>query len=97
MTRKDSSITRNPRNGHTVYRLNGEVVNKETFIASAIAQTITNVVVILLAAKALGISKRRAWALVAAANAWRAMDGMRVDVSPAPDRFEAERARAGLN
>jgi hypothetical protein len=92
-------MLRDPKTGRYVYRLKGEVVNAETFWATALASTITNVFVILLAAKGLGISKRRAWALVAAANAWRAMNDLRVDVAstPKPDRFEAARARAGLN
>jgi hypothetical protein len=91
-------MLRDPKTGRYVYRLKGEVVNAETFWATALASTITNVLVILLAAKGLGISKRRAWALVAAANAWRAMNDLRVDVeSTKPDRFEAARARAGLN
>lgn len=86
MTRNDDSIQRDKRTGVKTYRLRGEVVNAETFYATAIAQGIANVFVILLAAKGLGISKRRAWALVAAANAWRAMADMRVDIADEPQQ-----------
>ena len=81
MARNDSGMLRDPKTGKVTYRIKGEVVNKETFWATFIGQSLVNIAVILLAAKGLGISKRRAWALVAAANAWRAMDDMRVDVA----------------
>lgn len=82
-------MQRDPRTGKWTYRLKGEVVNAETFWATALTSTMTYVFVILLAAKGLGISKRRAWALVAAANAWRAMPDMRVDIADekVPDHF----------
>lgn len=85
MTRTDSSMLRDPKTRKVTYRLKGEVVPKETFYATMLVQAITNVFVILLAAKGLGISKRRAWALVAAANTWRAMNDMRVDIGPEPE------------
>lgn len=75
-----AEISRSPVTGEVVFKLHGEAVSRETFLASAAYQFVIQLGITWGLAKALGISKRKAYGLITLANLWRELPNAKVDL-----------------
>ncbi len=77
---KPNLIVKDPVTGVTSYYLQGELVNKETFLATALAQTLFGFAVSYVLGKATGLGFWKGVGVVWAARALQNFDNIKVGI-----------------
>lgn len=76
---KPNMIVRDPNTGINSYYLQGELVNKETFVATAVAQTLMGFVISYVVGRSTGLGFKKGVGIVWAARVLQNFDHIRAN------------------